>query len=450
MDPASQPGTGRSPGWDAASRASTSSVAPSPASASWDALTAWRLQETYAPVAAAVRTVLSCVDTSASQAVPRLRVLLIGGQPAILAQFLADGSPVERDPSAVEFLTQLSIDGRLLMPDGHVDCAVAIDWLPSLAPSVRGTAVAELCRVSRSGVVLMHLSDSDESRHAARAANDLHRLVRGGDHRSLGRALEMGLPDPGIVRGRLAERLPCIETCGVSSPEVWLSAESLAMSMSSADREPTEADASAAAAYPSAGFVADGGFRTLFVATARPPVRPLPPPTSLSGRYAFGLHQAVEAAAQRRALETLTAAVTHERATEREEFRAAIASLAVEIRELEGRTEALSRDVRERDQIIANQQAIVSAEAARAAAFQTAAADAERRAALHHGQWMESERLRRASDERVEGISAQVQQLEARLSAAQPLADAHVRFVQSRAGHALRLYSRLKQRILGR
>ena len=63
---------------------------------------------------------------------------------------------------------------------------------------------------------------------------------------------------------------------------------------------------------------------------------------------------------------------------------------------------------------------------------------------------MESERLRRASDERVEGISAQVQQLEARLSAAQPLADAHVRFVQSRAGHALRLYSRLKQRILGR
>src|SRR5262245_25736424 len=187
MESASVRSAGRSSSLEPSQR-SDAGTGIRPISGGWDALTAWRLQETYGPIATAIRSVLATASDGASATDGRTRILLIGAHARILAQFLAhDSAPNSTLPDIV---TSGTVDGRLPLSDGEVSCSIAVDWLPAVAPSLRGIAIAEICRVSRHGVVLLHVCDRDDAHRTARAVNDLHRLTHGVDHPSLGRQLE--------------------------------------------------------------------------------------------------------------------------------------------------------------------------------------------------------------------------------------------------------------------
>jgi len=208
------------------------------------------------------------------------------------------------------------------------------------------------------------------------------------------------LPDARTVRHWLEQSFRHVDVRPIGHLALWQAAEALAVADERISDEPSAADIAAATLYPTLDAVSDGEptYRMVMVASHAPPLwlAPRRSGAPASGFAALAMHQAVEAGAQRRALEALVQAITVEREREREEFRTTIASLATELREIDARAEFLSGEVRSRDQTIANQQVLT-----------------------------------------------------ARLAFVQEVADAHWQFLESRAGRALAVYSRLKNLLLG-
>src|SRR5262249_55989968 len=104
---------------------------------------------------------------------------------------------------------------------GAFDWAVAVDWLPAVRPSQRQRAVADLCRVARSGAHLSSPFHSSEVAAAERAVNALHAAATGGDHPALGRHVEYGLPDLDTARGWAAKAFPNVAASSAESLASW-------------------------------------------------------------------------------------------------------------------------------------------------------------------------------------------------------------------------------------
>ena len=420
----------------------------------WQPLGSWKLRQLYGALLRAVRSIVEPIVSARSDATPK--ILQIGGAPNILRLWLGAGdSPID---CAVEYVP--STADRIGGSPESVDCLVAIDWLPVLAASQRERAVADACRMARSGVIFVNAFESDAARTASRAINDLHRAVHGGDHPVLGRALELGLPDAGTVQRWLEPRFPFVHVAAVDDAAVWQAAEALAITSQTAAPDASDADIAAAATYPTTGDAGDPSlaFRSMIVGSHTPTglvATPREPASSWSS--ALAIHHALEAAAQRRSLDALVAAVTTEREREREEFRAALASLAAELRELDGRAEFLAREIRARDTTIGNQQVLLEAAEERAAEAHAAETRAlEAHAAAAQAAETHAAHARAAETRAVEAIAEasrvvgdqtaerEIAMLRQRLAAAEHDADAYRRFLASRAGRTLQRYTRIK------
>ena len=399
------------------------------ASRAWNPLWAWRLQQLYGATLRAVRSIVEPALSEHSAAGPT--ILQIGGTPNVLSRWLrADDSPITW---TIEHLS--GTGDRIGAGPKSVDCLVAIDWLPGVAASQRERAVADACRVARFGVIFVNAFDTDAARTASHVINDLHRAIHGSDHPLLGRCLEIGWPDANIVQRWLEPRFPFVHIAAVDDAAIWQAAEALAMTRGPAEADATDADVSAAAVYPAIGDSGDPAlaFRSMIVASQTPVglVAASPEPAS-SWSAALAIHHALEAAAARRSLDALVTAVTTEREREREEFRSALASLAAELREADGRAEFLAREIRARDTTIGNQHVLLASAEARVAEAQTGAAHAA------EAQVAEASRLVAADAAR------EMAELRHRLAATEHDADAYRRFLASRAGRALRRYTRIK------
>lgn len=446
------------------------------ASLDWEPLRAWGLQSLYGPIAHAIRSLTSADGPrNVAAAFERVRVLQVGGHPGVLQQLLSAGPA----PLPCDVMFVAAGDQRLPAVDASVHCAVSIDWLPRMPASQRERAVGDLCRVSRVGVIIVSAFDSPAVRAASHTINDLHRAVHGDDHPLLGRPLEIGFPDLPIAQRSLEAVFPFVSVRSISDVSAWQTCEALTVTSGAVDREPSNADIAAAALYPAARAAADRdhAFRTMLIA-ARTSSRDsfdVPDMASVVTDGAeLAVHHAVEVAAQRRSLDALVHAITTEREREREEFRATIASLAEGLRDVDARAEHLAREVRARDQSLGNLQVMLAAEQQRAAelvAQAAAAADATAQAVqtAHAAQVTEAAESTRAAlaAQAAEAADAtrvtlaahaadrasaagKIADLQARLSAAERVVEAHERFLASRAGHALHRYTRFKNFILRR
>jgi hypothetical protein len=379
----------------------------------------------YRPLAAAVRSVTAVALADRAhdrrrnkEAGAPLRVLEIGGQVGVLSALLARESVLWESGGLPDYevVSVAAIGGaRLAARDGAFDCAVAVDWLPSISPSQREQALVELCRVAREGIVLANPFRGPEVEAAIRAVNDLHRAVRGQDHPTLGRQLELGLPDAETVGRWITPFFPSVSTRSYEHIALWRAAESLAIMDERGGEAPSPVDAAAAGIYEMAGPLeaAEPGYQTLLVAISRPAQFDDPVPPSISSARpeltALAMHQALELAAQRRVLERLVEAVEVKGQRERDDFKATLASLAEQLQELDARAEFLAREVRARDHALSNQQALLA--------------------------------------ETEAGLVARLDDAEAQ---ARSLNEAHQRFLRSRAGRALRAYEGLKALFRGR
>ncbi len=391
----------------------------------WEPLRAWRLHRVYRPLASAVRSVTAVALAERARDQRRdkdartpLRVLEIGGQAGVLSALLARDSILGEGLGLPDYEV-VSVaalgDARTAARDGAFDCVVAMDWLPLVSPSQREQALAELCREAREGIVLANPFRGPEVVAAMRAVNDLHRAVRGCDHPTLGRQLELGLPDAETVGRWVTPFFPSVSTRSYEHIALWRAAESLAIMDDRGGEAPSPVDAVAAGIYEMVGPLegAEPGYQTLLVALSRPARFDDPAPPSISSARpeltALAMHQALELAAQRRVLERLVEAVEVRGQRERDDFKATLASLAEQLQELDARAEFLAREVRARDHALSNQQALLA--------------------------------------ETEAGLLARLESAEAQ---ARSLDEAHQRFLQSRAGRALRAYEGLKALFRGR
>lgn len=325
-------------------------------SGAWDPLRAWRWHCLYSPLSEAVRATVGRVDGEAAP----VRVLEVGGAPGVLQGLL------ERVGGATTFaVRRVDTDDDLSFDEGLFDCVVAVDWLPLVPPSRRETAVADLARLARSGLILANAFHSPEAVAAERYLNAAHVSARGVDHPQFSRHLELGLPDIDAVRGWLGGKFKHVVARGLEDIAVWRAAESLALLTTSEPRDATAGDLAATALFPPVGFAREDApaYRSVLVASVREPRL-----TSDAASPAIGsspeiatllVHQAVEAAAQRRAFDRLADMIVSEREREREEFRATAQSMAAELRDREANAEFLAREIRRRDELVGDQQTAI-------------------------------------------------------------------------------------------
>jgi hypothetical protein len=460
---------------------------PTPSfAARWNPRKAWRLRSRYGPV---VRAVAALVGRAAGDA-PRT-ILCVGGAPGALEAMLAASGP-----SGCQVRWIAASEAPPFAFDEHAfDCAVAVDWLPLVAPSRRRQAVAELCRTARHGVVLAGPFDGPETVAAERAVNDLYRAATGVDHPELGRHLEFGLPDLDATREWVAAAFAHVDTRAVEQVGLWQAAASLEVvepATGSDGAGDDAANAAGAAAFPPLEFVyeAEPAYRTLVVASAEPASLDsqhhwsLPP--ERAEFTAMQMHLALEAAAQRSAFDRLAEAVTSGREREREEFRQSVASLAAELHEREAQLELLERELHERERANANQSATIALLEHRLdeTDLHVENLEAEREATRVHVRNLEAEievgreKLKAVEAERDasrDALEARIADLERELGdtrqhernledrvakveedarAAQRMLAAaeaeHLQLLESRGGRALTAYIRTKRKILGK
>jgi hypothetical protein len=207
------------------------------------------------------------------------------------------------------------------------------------------------------GVVIANPFHSPEVVAAERAVNALHLSTSGKDKPDLGRHLEYGLPELQRVTAWVASMFAHVKSEPVDELGEW---QTSAVVDPEAESEVSVEDATMAALLPSMrGPMQLPAYRSLIVASSSPLKAER---VSTDRTFEFGAlasHLAIEAAAQRRALDRLRETLTSERARERDEFRETVASLAVELQEGETYAGLLADDLNERDRIIADQTAVI-------------------------------------------------------------------------------------------
>ena len=336
--------------------------------AGWTPQQAWRLHSLYAPIVYALKALL--VPAAHSKVSARPQILQAGGDPGVLAALLlrAEGGPIECD---VSMLPATPTAANNVVAQSY-ECVVAIDWLSHVAPSRRQEQLAALCRAARAGIVLLDPFDTPGATAAQRAVNEGYRAAHAVDHPTLGRLIELGLPDLPMARGWIEPYFPHVETRPIEHITLWQMAASMAIFEPESLRSPSAADIAAAALYPLPVelLAAEPAYRTMVVGATLPsPLtmqRPSVASPARSELPALTMVAALEAAEQRRTLARLVEAITAEREREREEFRAGVASLAGELREQESRAESLARETREQERTIANLRAMLGHAEARA------------------------------------------------------------------------------------
>ena len=448
----------REPSARAAGSDASSHTRPNFPDRPWDPLSAWRLQALYGPICLALWSIAACELAEPRRAAgdtARMKILQIGGNADVLRTLLDadDHRRSEFKRTQWDITTAASFDG---VADRSVDAVVAIDWLASVPPSRRERAVEESCRAARLGVVLVGTFDGPSILAEARAINDLHWATTGTDHPSLGRGLELGFPDEAMVRRWLERAFPVVDSRALETTGAWQLGEALTIVQRNGSRS-SMSDISAAAAYPASLTSTDGEAAAcrVMVYGARSVLQPARSHTAapVAEMSALAIHHAVESAAHRRALADLTDAITVERQRERDEFRATIASLATELRDLDGRAEWLAGEVRQRDETIANLHLALTTEGERSAALTAALTECRQQLAVAGSGAADVRQrdetignLQRALTAEGERATA----LEAAVANAAPVADAHHRFLASRAGRMLRVYTRIKSVLLRR
>lgn len=428
-------------------------VAPARLGSDWSPRRAWRLRAVWGPVARAL-------DTSASTSSAPIRVLAIGRRADTLDAMLAHSAGARFEVRAHD----PSSEPSLPFETGAFDWAVAVDWLPAVRPSQRERAVAELCRVARSGVVIASPFHSAEVAAAERAVNALHVAATGDDHPELGRHVEYGLPDLDTTRG-WAKSFPNVATRPAEPLATWQALASVAIA-ESPDDTATAADAAAAALLPPATDIPGGpAYRTLLVASASP-VSLASPVAPADDVAALATHLAIESAAQRTAFDRLADLITTAREREREEFRATVASIAAELHEREAQAEVLTADLRHHAKVVTDQTAMIEAMERRIDETDTHVRNLEneREATRVHVRNLEAEReLLRARVRELERDSADTHRhadlVESELeearrhaghveAALRETAETHRRLLDSPGGRALTSYVRVKRKLL--
>jgi hypothetical protein len=429
----------------------------------WSPRRAWRLRALWGPAARAL--------AAAAAAGGEVRVLAVGPRADALEAMLARAAVATRFTVRA---AEPAPDGALGFDDGAFDWVVAVDYLPLVRPSQRERAVRELCRVARAGVIVAGPFHSEEVAAAERAVNALYAASTGEDHPELGRHIEYGLPDLDAVRAWARSAFPHVAAEPGEPLTAWQGLASVAV-FESRGEAATASDAAAAALLPPSASASDEPpYRTMLVASASP-VPSAPPAPRGDDATALATHMAMEAAAQRRALDRLTDAVTATRDREREEFRATVASIAAELHEREAQAEVMGADLRERERVIADQTAYIEAMERRIEEtdIHVGNLERERDATNVHVRNLEAERellrakvreLERDADETrrqlgearrsadsLEGELEQTRRHAGHLEAAlRDTSETHRRLLDSPGGRALTSYVRLKRRILRR
>ncbi len=319
----------------------------------WALGRAWRLRILWDPV---VQRVEDLVASSARiEGKFSYRVLLIGRDIAIVSAMLARSAARQ-----IQFEVHVfHPDDERTLPfhDEAFDCAIALDWLPLVRPSQREIAVTELCRLARLGVVIANPFHSPEVVAAERAVNALHLSTLGKDEPDLGRHLEYGLPELQRVTAWAGSMFTHVESEPIDELGAW---QTSAVVDPDAQSEVSVEDATMAALLPSLrGPLRLPAYRSLIVASSSPLKTERVSTDRASEFGALASHLAIEAAAQRRALDRLQETISSERAREREEFRETVASLAVELHEREAYAGLLAADLNERERVLADQTAVI-------------------------------------------------------------------------------------------
>ena len=318
----------------------------------WDPWNAWRIARAYGPLAAAVHELNAFLTRSEqsrnspiSRSTEPLRILQVGGEPDLLQLFLKQTGQANGFEGCNYDVTYAGTDAEKLSVFGEQFAfAVAIDWLPSLAPSQRQNAVRRLCQLGRHAVLFANAFDAPQTHAAVRAVNELYRSTHNEDHPLLGRQLEYGLPQADLVREWIAPSFPSIASRSVDSVALWQAAESIAAIAGRYGEEPSARDVAAAATYANLFPTqhAEHGYWTLITATAQsmdngPPEAISQGPINESGIAVTLMHHMFEGSLQRGAIDRLTQAITVERQRERAEFRTTVALLAEQLRDLDAR-----------------------------------------------------------------------------------------------------------------
>ncbi|MFD2058063.1 hypothetical protein ACFSQT_34785 [Mesorhizobium calcicola] len=389
----------------------------------WDPWDAWRIARVYVPIATAVQELLA-VTVQHIRAAEPVRILQIGGEPELLAAFLRQSGAVKGVAVADYDITHIDGDAQNLSNFGDpFTLAVALDWLPMFEPSRRQRAVAQLCQLARHGIILANAFDAPEINAAVRAVADTYQQVHNEDHPVLGSQLELGLPHLDLLLTWIAPYFANLISRPVESIALWQASESVAAVRGSHRGRLGATDAAAVAAFAKLFPVhhPQDGYWTLVAAAAQSlPESPAPQPDGRNEAASVALmHHLLEASVQRSAIDRLTEAVAVERKRDSDAFDATVASLAGQLRELDARAEFLAREVRARDQALADQGAAIAMETRIASSLAEQIREIEARA------------------------ESQMHELRAR---AQALIDLQ----KSRAGRALALYTRLKQAVLRR
>ena len=234
-----------------------------------------------------------------------------------------------------------------------------------------------------------------------RAVNALCIATTGKDNPDLGRHLEYGLPELDRIHDWVGSAFPHVKSEPIEALATWrvFAGVGYMKEMAKSQRKtPLWRRSCHRGLCNSRTGVSDAPRGILFAASSTTTAH-FPESTAL------GTHLAIEAAAQRRALNRLTEAITSEQERARDEFRATVASLAAEVREREAYAGMLATDLNERDVAMANQTAVIDSLERRLAEADMHYHNLENdRNALR-------ERVRNLEDEK-EGASIQVRALE--------------------------------------
>ncbi|HVQ37957.1 MAG TPA: hypothetical protein VMS31_10520 [Pyrinomonadaceae bacterium] len=389
----------------------------------WGLGRAWLLRMLWGPVASAAEAIVRSSDALLEGQLT-FRVLIVGRRPAALRALLLHTTA-----------RRFQFEVRTLVPDaepslpfeaGAFDCVIALDWLAAIRPSQRESAVVELCRIARLGVLVANPFYSPEVAAAERAVNSIHFATKGEDNRDLGRHLEYGLPELERVRGWIGAAFPYVTSQPIESLSSWQVFASVAVD--SFDCDISDADAAVAALLPPMADVQPPAYRSLIAGASTPLTSLTDPPVPGCDFGPMATHLAIEAAAQRGALDRLTTAITSERDREREQFQATVASLADEIHEREAHTEVLVAELNALESVVADQTAVIEGLERRLSDTDTHALSLE----------LERDVAKLSEQEKVQALSTQLLETETRLN----------KLTNSKGWRLLSRYGRIKYRYL--
>ena len=323
-----------------------------------DLIRAWDKWRFYAPVLNALHRLPDPTSGSNSN------LLQVGGEAVEFQAFLETSRQGRRDNSSqpeyeIHYISESDF-GTSSFPDNHFDCAVVLDWLPQISQGRRRQAVAELCRITKSGVCILCPFDTEGVREAETQVNEIYRALHGSDAPHLVKHREYDLPELEPLKVWLSEQFEYTVSLGIEHLDTWKlletlrsisdawddaahrsSKESIAISLALLQWLPND---NRAPCYRHIVIAASGVLEGNAELESRPasttPINPLL------------LYTNLQAIAQRRAYEELVNHLVEERARDSQAFEDSLRQLANEIltKNTDGEQALAERDTTIKDQ----------------------------------------------------------------------------------------------------